>query len=259
MLLYAGIDVGSSATKAVLIDDEQNPVGRGLSISGADFAAAARKAFDHALAEAGSGADEVQATVATGYGRTNVDFSQARRTEIDCHGRGAYHHFPEAITVLDIGGQDNKVIQLNRDGSRKTFTMNRKCAAGTGSFLEEMAHRLNIPLADFARLAEKAKDPSVKIGSYCTVFAMTEILSRIRAGTKPEDLARAALVSVARRVLETAAFTSPVVVTGGVVAHVPLLADILADILAAEVKVPPHPQHVGALGAALVAKNLVVL
>jgi predicted CoA-substrate-specific enzyme activase len=166
MKLCAGIDVGSSATKAVLIDPDKKLAGRGLVISGADFVRAAQTAFDAALNQAGASASDVAAVVATGYGRTNVAFSDARKTEIECHGRGAYHHFPQAITVLDIGGQDNKVVQLKADGGRLKFVMNRKCAAGTGSFLEEMAHRLNIPLAEFSEMATKATDKTVKIGSY---------------------------------------------------------------------------------------------
>lgn len=256
MKLCAGIDVGSSATKAVLIDPDKDVTGRGLTISGADFARAAQTAFDAALKQADASASDVKAVVATGYGRTNVAFSDARRTEIECHGQGAYHHFPQAITVVDIGGQDNKVVLINADGGRLKFVMNRKCAAGTGSFLEEMAHRLNVPLAEFSEMATKATDKTVKIGSFCTVFAMTEILAQIRSGVKAEDLARAALVSVARRVLETAAFQGLVVATGGVVAHNPLLTEILGDILNTQVRVPPHPQHVGALGAALVAAQL---
>ena len=159
------------------------------------------------------------------------------------------------MTVVDIGGQDNKVIRLDDDGRRVDFAMNRKCAAGTGSFLEEMALRLAVPLDEFSNLAAASTDPSVTIGSYCTVFAKTEILSKIRAGVQVADLARAALDSVARRVLETCAITGLVAATGGVVAHNPAMAEILARVLKTEVIVPPHPQHAGVLGAALAAAN----
>jgi len=253
MVLFAGIDVGSSATKAVLIDADKQVVGRGLAHSAADFAAAAQAACDQALEQAGARQTDLDQVISTGYGRTNVAFATGRRTEIDCHARGAYHHFPQAITVVDIGGQDNKIIQVDEAGRRVHFTMNRKCAAGTGSFLEEMGLRLNIPLDQLGTLADKSTDHTVSIGSYCTVFAMTEILAKIRSGVRPEDLARAALVSVAKRVLEAQAFSGQVVATGGVVAHHPRMRDILADILGAEVCLPPFPQHVGALGAALQA------
>jgi (R)-2-hydroxyacyl-CoA dehydratese activating ATPase len=257
MALFAGVDVGSSATKAVVVDADLQVKGKGLHHSGADFSGAARAAFEEALRESGANRDEVDKVVSTGYGRTNVDFADDRRTEIDCHARGAYHYFPRAITVVDIGGQDNKVIQLDLQGRRQTFSMNRKCAAGTGSFLEEMALRLKIPIGDLSSLAEKSTDSRVSIGSFCTVFAMTEILGKIREGVRPEDLARAALVSVAKRVLETQVMTHDVVATGGVVAHNPVMKGILARILNTQVYIPPHPQHIGAFGAALVAAGSV--
>jgi len=255
MKLYCGIDVGSAATKAVIINESLQDLGRGLAHSGADFAAAARKAFDQALEKAGAAEDGVAAVVSTGYGRTNVEFATGRRTEIDCHARGAYHHFPKAITVVDIGGQDNKIIMVDAQGRRLKFAMNRKCSAGTGAFLEEMALRLDVPIEKLSKMAENSMDPGVSIGSYCTVFAMTEILSKVRAGVKTEDLARAALVSVAKRVLETQAITTEIVATGGVVAHNPIMKEILKQILKTEVHIPPHPQHIGAFGAALVAAS----
>ncbi len=255
MGLYAGIDVGSGYTKAIMIDEVGEVVGRGLTHSGADFSAAAERARDEALAEAGAEAEQILACVSTGYGRTNVAFAQSHRTEIDCHARGAYHAFPQAITVVDIGGQDNKVICLNERGKRINFTMNRKCAAGTGSFLEEIAFWLKIPLQDFSDLADRSTNEEVSIGSYCTVFAKTEILSRIREGVDVADLARAAIESVAKRILESQVITGTVVLTGGVVAHVPYLRRTLAKVLDADVQIPPDPQHTGALGAALVARQ----
>ncbi|HUU00212.1 MAG TPA: acyl-CoA dehydratase activase [Myxococcota bacterium] len=253
MSYFAGVDVGSAATKCAVIDDKLRVHGLGLCDSGADFKAAAREAFEQAVGQAGIDRQEIAAVVATGYGRTNVDFANERRTEIDCHGRGAYQYFPRAITVIDIGGQDNKVIEIDSAGRRITFSMNRKCAAGTGSFIEEMALRLKIPLDNISDLASRSRDPKVSIGSYCTVFAMTEILGKIRDGVNVEDLVRAALVSVARRVLETMAFTGEVVASGGVVAHNQIMREILSDLLKVEVRLPPDPQHLGAFGAALVA------
>ena len=254
MTYYAGVDVGSGYTKAVVLDDSA-VVGRGLTHSGADFTAAAIRARDEALAEAQLEADQLEGVVSTGYGRTNVPFATATRTEIDCHARGAYHGVPQAITVVDIGGQDNKIIQVDADGKRIGFTMNRKCAAGTGSFLEEIAFWLKIPLEEFSELAKQSTDPDVSIGSYCTVFAKTELLSKIRQGVAAADLARAALESVAKRVLESQVITGDVVLTGGVIANVPKMRDILAAVLDTDVLVPPFPQHTGALGAALAAQT----
>lgn len=265
MRLYAGIDVGSGYTKAVLLDEAGAIVGRGLTHSGTNFANAAERAWDEAMAGAGAraGADaetvaevgQIVGCVSTGYGRSNVAFATASRTEIDCHARGAYHCYPQAMTVVDIGGQDNKVIRLDDSGRRIDFAMNRKCAAGTGSFLEEIAFWMKIPLQDLSAMADQSTDPTVTLGSYCTVFAKTEILARIREGVKVEDLARAAIESVAKRVLESQLITGTVVLTGGVVAHVPRMRRTLAKILDADVKVPPDPQHTGALGAALVARQ----
>ena len=257
---YSGVDVGSGYTKAVVIDERLAVVGRGLAPSGANFTEAATRAYDAALEEAKLTGDQVTRTVATGYGRTNVPFAHAQRTEIDCHARGAFHCVQRAITVIDIGGQDNKIIYLDKDGRRTDFAMNRKCAAGTGSFLEEIAFWLKIPLEEFSTLAlgasvpDVSAAPAVSIGSYCTVFAKTEILAKVREGVSAADLARAALESVAKRVLETRVVSGPVVLTGGVVAHNPLIKDILARVLdSADVIVPAFPQHIGALGAALVA------
>lgn len=249
----AGVDVGSSYTKAVLLGPDGDVLGSGLTPSGADFAQAAETALEEALAQAGVGREGLAAVVATGYGRTNVAFATGHRTEIDCHARGAYHHVRHAATIVDVGGQDNKVIRVDDAGRRVDFTMNRKCAAGTGSFLEEMALWLRIPLDELPRLAERATDPSVRIGSYCTVFARTELLARVREGVTPANLARAAYESVARRVLETRALTDEIVLTGGVIAHNPPFSKILSEVLERPVVVPPDPQHCGALGAALVA------
>jgi predicted CoA-substrate-specific enzyme activase len=160
------------------------------------------------------------------------------------------------MTVVDIGGQDNKVIRVDDRGRRIDFNMNRKCAAGTGSFLEEIAFWLKIPLEEFSDLADRSTNPDVKLGSYCTVFAKTEVLARIREGVKVEDLARAAIESVAKRVLEARVITGTVVLTGGVVAHVPRVTSTLAKVLGTEVRVPPEPQHTGALGAALAARKI---
>jgi len=251
--LYAGIDVGSATTKVVVVDARLQVVGRGICFSAADLAGAVDGAWSQALAEAGAAHADVVEVTSTGYGRSNVPFATATRTEIDCHARGAWHHFQRAITVVDIGGQDSKVIRIDANGRRIDFAMNRKCAAGTGSFLEEVALRLKVPVEKLTDLAARSTDPNVTIGSYCTVFAQSEILARIRAGVRAEDLARAAMESVARRVFEQMAITPPIVATGGVIAHNPGMQPILARVLGGEVLIPPFPQYVGALGAALVS------
>jgi predicted CoA-substrate-specific enzyme activase len=217
-----------------------------------DYAATAAACLEEALERAGAAREAVGRIVSTGYGRHNVDFRDGSVTEIHCHGLGCYHHFPLAQTVVDIGGQDNKVIRLAASGQRVDFKMNRKCAAGTGAFLEEIALRLDIELDELERLASST-DESVRLNSFCTVFASTEILSHLRRGEPLEGLVRGAFASVVSRVAEMDQLHGEVVLTGGVVAHNPTTAEIFANKLGGEVKVPPHPQFTGALGAALTA------
>jgi len=256
MTLFAGIDVGSATTKAVIVGPDRSVVGRDVRRTGVDLAGAAQASFKAALSAAKALRKDVAKIVATGFGRSAVGFADATKTEIACHGRGAYYLVLRAITVVDVGGQDNKVIRVAEDGRQIGFRMNRKCAAGTGAFLEEIARRLDVPVSDLDALARRATDRNVMIGSYCTVFAATEVLSRIRAGAKAPDLARAAFESVARRVLETDRLDGEVALTGGIAEHCPIFAEILGERLGAPPVVPRHAQSVGAFGAALFALEM---
>jgi predicted CoA-substrate-specific enzyme activase len=250
--LFAGVDVGSSATKLVLVDATGRLVGKAVLPSGMDFGLAAKHALELALAEAGAAAADVALTVASGYGRKNVDFAAGTRTEIACHARGAHFHFPEAMTIIDIGGQDNKVIKLDAAGNRLDFRMNRKCAAGTGAFIEEIAKRLGVGVEEMEGLARQSTE-RVEIGSFCTVFAATEILALARRGVAAADIAKGAFRSVVKRIVEMDPFEGTVVGTGGVVAHNPIVVELLAEIVGHEVRTPPLPQFSGAFGAALYA------
>jgi predicted CoA-substrate-specific enzyme activase len=252
---FAGIDVGTTTTKAVLIDAKKNVLGRFIQRSGTDLTAAATAAFEEAMAQAGVTRDLVQNIVATGYGRRNVPFAHQFRTEISCHGRGCYHYFPEAITVVDIGGQDNKIIKLNAQGKPIGFKMNRKCAAGTGAFLEEMAYRLDIPLEDLGNLAQEASE-ATQIGSYCTVFTGTEVLDRIRTGEGVGNITRGLFDSVVKRILEMDTLSNRVIMTGGVVAFNPIVAELLSIRAGTKVEIAPHPQEMGAFGAALFGQEV---
>ena len=253
--MFAGIDVGTTTTKAVVINAAGEVLGHFVRRSGTDLASAAMAAFEMAATQAGVAPDAVQAIVATGYGRKSVSFAHETKTEIGCHGRGCYHYFPEAITVVDIGGQDNKIIKLDAQGKRTGFKMNRKCAAGTGAFLEEIARKLDIPASDLDGLAQAAAS-TAQIGSYCTVFAATEVLDRIRAGEKADDIVRGLFDSVAKRVVEMDTLTGRVIMTGGVVAFNGIVAELLSARARVEVEIAPHPQEMGAFGAALFAKEL---
>jgi len=250
--LFCGVDVGASSTKLVLLDNDRAVRGRSIRRSGVDYAATARACMQEALKTARAEVGQIRRTVSTGYGRRNVEFSDDARTELSCHGVGCFHHFPRAITIVDIGCQDNKIIRLDDTGRRVDFKMNRKCAAGTGAFLEEIALRLDLELGELERLASSTED-AVRLNSFCTVFASTEILSHLRRGEPLADLVRGAFASVVNRVAEMDRLDGEVVLTGGVVAHNPTTAEIFADKLGGEVKVPPHPQFTGALGAALTA------
>jgi predicted CoA-substrate-specific enzyme activase len=252
-MIFCGVDVGSSTTKVVLLDGDKNLLGFAVRRSGTDFAGGAERCLEEALEKAGmKERPHFLRTISTGYGRKNVRYSQGDKTEISCHARGCFHYFPEAQTIIDIGGQDNKVIQLDGQGRRRNFKMNRKCAAGTGAFLEEMALRLDIPLAEMDRLARQSTDV-VELGSFCTVFSATEVLEKIRQGRLVSDIVKGLFLSVLKRVLEMDLLTEQVVMTGGVVAYNPYLVTMMADLLQRPVKVPEFPQLTGALGAALFA------
>jgi predicted CoA-substrate-specific enzyme activase len=253
--LYAGVDVGASRTKVAILDHQKKLVGYCVKKSGTDFTDTVKQCFGTALTMANAKKDEVVKTVSTGYGRKNVIFNDETRTEIGCHAKGCYFYFPMAITIIDIGGQDNKIIKLDEDGRRSSFKMNRKCAAGTGAFLEEMSMRLDIPIENMNDLAKKSEN-MVELGSFCTVFSATEVLEKIRLGKKVTDIVKGLFLSVIKRILEMDSFTDRVVMTGGVVAHNPFLVTMVEEMLGRKVLVPQHPQFTGAIGAALFAMEM---
>jgi (R)-2-hydroxyacyl-CoA dehydratese activating ATPase len=250
--LYCGVDLGASATKVVVVDAYGAMVGSSVRPSGVDYRAAALAGLNEALAQGGYVAAEIARTVSTGYGRDNVGFADEKRTEIQCHGVGVYSHVRRAVTVVDVGGQDNKIIRLDDAGHRLHFRMNRKCAAGTGAFLEEVALRLDLPVGALDALAA-GSTTAVQLSSFCTVFAKTEILAHLRRGVPIGAIVRGAFAAVVSRVVEMDPLPGEVVLTGGVVAHNPTVAVLLQERLGRAVTVPPHPQLMGALGAALVA------
>lgn len=255
MEYYAGIDVGASTTKAIILDENAKIHGHAVVHSGADFGMAARDVF--LLASKGLGEEKFQSRllISTGYGRRNVPFADSTKTEISCHAKGSYHYFRRAHTLIDIGGQDSKIIKVDEKGRRTGFKMNRKCAAGTGAFLEEIANRLKIPIGQLNGLAEKAtKD--VTIGSYCTVFTATEILTKIRQNVRVEDIVKGIFDSVLKRALEMDPLEGNIVMSGGVVAHNPFFVMMCEKKLGRDIFVPPYPQLIGALGAALFALEI---
>jgi len=252
MRYSCGIDIGASAAKLVIVDESRQIVAKAVRSSGVDYAQTSERCLAEALSAAGLTREQITGSLSTGYGRDNVPWANGRMTEIACHGKGAYFHFGRMITVIDIGAQDSKVIHLDDQGHRTGFKMNRKCAAGTGAFLEEIAHRLDLPLAELNGLAERSTR-EVALGSFCTVFAATEILEKIRAGERVEDIVKGAFRSVVKRILEMDVLDGALVISGGVVAHNPCLKELIEETFGKPALVPPDPQHVGAFGAALFA------
>jgi len=256
MRYVAGVDVGSTQTKAVILNERREMVGRALVDMETSMAGVAQQAFDAALADAGIGRDDVAYVVGTGYGRYKVTFGDDQVTEISCHARGAIELFPGTRTVLDIGGQDTKAIRIGPEGQVLDFSMNDKCAAGTGRFLGAASYALELPLSELGPLALKATNP-VRITTTCTVFAESEIISHLAKGRLPEDVLMGMHQSIASRcatLVRRVGLESEVTFTGGVSRNVAMPA-LLAEILGCGLNVSPEAQFVGALGAALFAHD----
>lgn len=251
---YAGVDLGSAFTKAVVVDEFGKVLGHHVVRTGLSFEANAERAFSGALEQAGVARERVVGVGATGVGRRTCAFATVVKPEIGCFAKGVYHHQRGRCVVVDIGGQDNKVIHVSATGLQDSFKMNRKCAAGTGAFLEEIAFKLDVPHTEMNERAARATK-TVTIGSYCTVFSATEIIHRLREGADVDGLFRGVYESVVKRVLEMAPITDTAVLAGGAVASNPVLVDLFREKLTVPVVVPPSPQTLGALGAALWARD----
>jgi len=253
-MFIAGIDVGASYTKAVLIDSGKKIIASHVHKSGSDIANSSNVAYTESLRNAGIDKKEINSVVATGFGRYNIAFANRTITEISAHGLGVYHYFPHSVTVVDIGGQDNKIIRLDEKGNIANFKMNRKCAAGTGAFIEDIAYKMDLPLSELNTLAKKATEDLV-LGSYCTVFTATEILTKIREGKSKENIIRGVFSSVAKRIVELDPLENELVMTGGVVAYNDILIEIMEKMIGKKISIPPNPQLIGAFGAALFGLN----
>jgi predicted CoA-substrate-specific enzyme activase len=256
----AGVDVGSTQTKAVVIDMDGHAVGRALIDTGAHVGEAAQRAFDIAVAEAGMAAGDVGYVVGTGYGRYRVSFGDTQVTEISCHGRGATYMFPGTRTVLDMGGQDTKAIRVSDRGEVLDFCMNDKCAAGTGRFLGAAAAALGIPLGDLGPRALEA-DSTVAISTTCTVFAESEVLSWLGRGKKIEDILMGVHESIVSRsvaLLRRVGIEHEITFTGGVTRNLAMV-HVLTDRLGVPLNVSDDSHYMGALGAALYARDEVLV
>ena len=251
----AGVDVGSVAAKAVIFDPQSRSLlGKAVLPTGWNAHEAGEKALAAACADAGGIA--ASRIVGTGYGRISLPFADKVVTEITCHARGAVHLFPGTGVVLDIGGQDSKVISTAPDGSVQDFLMNDKCAAGTGRFLQVLSGILGMELAELGEAAGRGKPAA--ISSMCAVFAETEIIGLLARGTPPADIAAGVFRSIARRMRGLAAripLRGECTFTGGL-ATSPSFSRLLSEELGVPVNVPEYPQLVGAIGAALIAARI---
>jgi len=249
----AGIDIGSVATKGVIYNGE---VAESVIIpTGWSPRDASRLALRMALDKSGVSRDAVKSIIATGYGRVSADFASRAVTEITCHARGAFALAPGIRTVLDIGGQDAKVIRIDENGSVVDFAMNDKCAAGTGRFLEVMARILETEVQDLDSLAELAEP--VAITSMCAVFAESEVVSLLAKGASRESIARGVLETIADRALALLGRIAPhgtVVFTGGL-SRSSVLCRIIENRLGLPLFTSPNSQLAGALGGAIIGWN----
>ncbi len=259
MAYAAGVDVGSTQTKAIVVDEAGRIVSRALIDTGANVVVAAERAYMQALAAADVDERQVGCIVGTGYGRYRVTFGNAQITEISCHGRGAVHLFPGTRTVVDMGGQDTKAIRVSPAGEIVDFCMNDKCAAGTGRFLGAVAAALDIPLSDLGRVALASEKP-VKISTTCTVFAESEVLSWLGRGKKVEDILlgiHRSMVSRSVGLMRRVGIEPEVTFTGGVTRNVGIVRE-LNRALGFDVNVSDDAHFIGAIGAALFARDRIL-
>ena len=254
MTLCVGIDAGSRTLKVVLIDrDTDRMVAAGVRDQGIDQEALTHQLLQELLDRHGLDRQQVGGIVATGYGRRLIPIADAVVTEITCQAWGVRRCVPAARTVIDIGGQDSKVLQLRTDGGVADFIMNDRCAAGTGRFLEVVATRLGVKLPALGQLAA-ASLTGATISSMCVVFAETEIISLLASDVSPTDIAAGVQAAIASRVAAMAGrdLPEPIALTGGV-ALVPGMATAIQVALGKPVTVAPNPQITCALGAAILA------
>ncbi|MGA2403886.1 MAG: acyl-CoA dehydratase activase [Syntrophobacteraceae bacterium] len=254
--MFAGVDIGSVSTKACLLSQEGAVLSYSIIDTGSRPAGAGSRALEQALEIAGRRREEIRCTVGTGYGRISLADTDKTVTEISCHAKGAYFLDPGIDMVIDIGGQDSKVIRLDREGSLSEFAMNDRCAAGTGRFLEVMARALEVGLDEMGDLS--LKGVAVPISNMCTVFAESEVVSLIAREVQKEWIIAGIHKSVAERTAALVNRVGPgkrVMLVGGVAKNKGVKAAI-EKALNVALSVPEEPQIVGALGAAIIAREL---
>lgn len=252
---FAGIDIGSTMTKAVILD--KGVIASVIGPTGPEQRRLANKVMEEALKKAGLAPESITYIISTGYGRINVPFADRQVTEISCHAKGIINLFPDARTIIDIGGQDSKGIVINDAGRPTDFIMNEKCAAGSGRFLEIIADTLGIKLEEMGEISLKSSNPA-KISNMCTIWAQQEVAARLTEGVPVSDLVAGINESLANRVsrmVNRLNVQEQVIFTGGGAKNIGLVK-ALSDQLGHTVSVPPEPLITGALGAALLGKEI---
>lgn len=256
MRIAAGVDVGSTQTKAVVMSDNggRRILARALVDTGANVQKAGERAFDKCCQLAGIKSSDVGFVVGTGYGRYKIAFGNTQMTEISCHARGAHFLCPGTRTVIDMGGQDSKAISVGASGEVLDFVMNDKCAAGTGRFLANAAEVMGIGLDEVGPLSLKATRP-VKIATVCTVFVESDILSYLAQGRAGEDILGGVHLAIAKRTLSLARRVNlepQITMTGGVARNIGMVR-ALEQVLGTRLQVSDDAQFIGAVGAGLFA------
>ncbi len=253
-MFFAGIDIGSLTAKTVIINNKKEIIGFSIIPSGANHKDSIIQSFNLALNNADIPKEKISYIISTGYGRINVEFANKQVTEIACHGRGAFHFFPKTQTIIDIGGQDTKVIKISENGKVIDFIMNDKCAAGTGKFLEVMANTLQVKIDDLESLSMKSSK-NIKISSICGIFAESEVISKIAQGESKEDIIKGLHNSISERIssmVNRVKLSEQVTITGGGAKNKGVI-NAIEEKLNIKINVPSTPQIIGALGASIIA------
>jgi len=254
-LYFAGIDIGSTMSKAAVVDAEGRMLAYVVGQTGAQHRLRANKLMEDTLHKAGLPLSDIAYIISTGYGRVNVPFADKQVTELTCHAKGVAALFPDVKTAIDIGGQDAKVLKI-KNGRLVDFLTNDKCAAGTGRFLEVAAETLGLELNEMGHISLQSDKP-VKINSLCTIFAQQEIISRLSAGEALPDILAGVYIAIATRVVKLARQLKvevPVVFTGGVAKNAGMVK-AMQDVLGVPVLIPDEPLITGCLGAAILARD----
>ena len=255
-MYFAGIDLGSTMTKVVIIGEDEQVCASVIKHTGAEHRRLANKVMEEALEQTGLSIDEISYIIATGYGRINVPFADRQITELTCHAKGVASFFPDVRLAIDIGGQDAKGLKV-RDGRLVDFAMSDKCAAGTGRFLEVLSATLGLKLEDLGDISLKSTR-KVSISSTCTIFARQEVINRLSEGVALEDIVAGLHSAIASRVagmVRRLKVEPDVVFTGGVAKNIGVVR-ALEENLGCKVLVPEEPLLSGAIGAALLSKEL---